>query len=93
MIGFKRRVKQIVCRHEFKVSALILTGIKHAKEPAKTDYAGWVKYFGEADKHPSHTQRVWWPCDKCGEGFYMHCGLDVHPRHGQIVSEESTDET
>ena len=90
MFNFKRRVKQAVCRHEFKLSALTLTGIKPAKEPARTDCAGWGKYFGEADKHPSHKARVWWPCDKCGEGFYMHCGLDVHPTYGRIIPEEAT---
>lgn len=28
------------------------------------------------------TDRVQWPCDKCGKVFNAHCGLDISPSNG-----------
>jgi hypothetical protein len=40
-------------------------------------------------KNPSaradESDRVIWPCAKCGRVFTAHCGLDISPKHGLIV--------
>lgn len=48
----------------------------------------WEAYYKERDKHISETNRVMWPCCKCGQIFYAHCGLDISPKYGSIVSDE-----
>jgi hypothetical protein len=35
------------------------------------------------------TERVSWPCAKCGRVFVAHCGLDISPEHGPIVPNSS----
>ncbi len=30
------------------------------------------------------TDRVEWPCDKCGEVFTAQCGLDIAPENGPL---------
>lgn len=74
------------CRHEFDTSDLKLTGISEPEEPDKyASYKEWVKYFHELHHGPSHTERVEWPCNKCGKPFRAHCGLDIAPRKGKII--------
>ena len=69
------------CAHEFSLTDLRLTGIPELEKPTTNGYAEWEKYFREIYTHESVTKRVAWPCCKCGEVFYAHCGLDVY-KHG-----------
>ena len=34
--------------------------------------------------------RVKWPCMKCGKIFYAHCGLDIAPKHGEVIYSPNT---
>lgn len=36
------------------------------------------------DEHAKYD-RVQWACCKCGTMFKAHCGLDISPKHGDIV--------
>jgi hypothetical protein len=69
------------CAHEFALADLRLTGIPELEKPTTNGYVEWEKYFREVYTHDSTTKRVEWPCCKCGEVFYAHCGLDVY-KHG-----------
>lgn len=84
-----RWLKKKLCNHEFKPSDLTQTGIKEQEKPESSNYREWLAYYEGRDKHPSHTHRVWWPCHKCGKGFYAHCGLDIAPKNGFIVNENA----
>ena len=70
---FKRK-----CKHEFALNDLRLTGIPEPEKPTGNDYKAWCEYFGKRYDHDSFTKRVAWPCAKCGEVFYAHCGLDIY---------------
>ena len=64
---------------------MTLTGIQEQKRPAENaTYAEWMEWHLGRDKDPAHTKRVSWPCAKCGEVFYAHCGLDIL-NHGKIM--------
>lgn len=72
------------CRHQFALCDQQLTGIQEQERPApNASYAEWMQWYRNRDKDPAHTKRVSWPCVKCGEVFYAHCGLDIL-RHGTI---------
>ena len=73
---FKRK-----CKHEFALDDLRRTGIPEPEKPHGNDYKEWCEYFGKRYDHDSVTKRVAWPCAKCGEVFYAHCGLDIY-KHG-----------
>ena len=86
--GSLRRVVQWLrrkcCRHQFALCDQQLTGIQEQERPAdNATYADWMQWHQSRDKDPAHTKRVSWPCVKCGEVFYAHCGLDIL-RHGTI---------
>lgn len=81
VMWFKRRQ----CNHEFKIKDLTLTGIKPLKTPVSNDYHEWVEYFSKYYGHDSVTKRVWWPCHKCGKGFYSHCGLSITLENGFMI--------
>ncbi len=83
------------CRHEFRLGDQSLTGIPIPEQPPRG--ASWKDCQKWADEvicgnHPSHTQRVQWPCCKCGKVFFGHCGLDVLSKHGHIASPNIADE-
>lgn len=77
------------CNHEFNTKDLELTGIPPLERPSnypyRASYHEWQEYYSNLDKHPSHTKRVVWPCNKCREKFYAHCGLDIAPKNGFIM--------
>ncbi len=76
---FKNREKK---KHDFNLDDLELTGFDPLKEPDNNDYDEWAKYYSEIYNHKSHTMRVKWPCRKCGEVFYAHCGIDILNKRG-----------
>jgi hypothetical protein len=79
-------MRQTFCRHKFQLGDQTLTGIPEQEKPApNASYGEWMEYFSSRNKHPSHTQRIKWPCAKCGKVFYEHCGLDVLSKHGEII--------
>jgi len=78
LLGFFGRK---LCRHEFDLDDLRLTGIPEPEMPIGTSYKEMCEYFYNRYEHESVTKRVAWPCCKCGETFYAHCGLDIY-KHG-----------
>lgn len=83
-------ILQWFCRHEFMLKDLTMTGIPVQEEPKiNAGYDAWSQYYQNRTKHPSHTQRVKWPCHKCDKVFYAHCGLDISPHYGPIVAPEN----
>lgn len=80
------RIRQYLCRHKFRLGDQSETGIAPPQKPAaNASLKVWQNYFHSLDKHPSHTQRIKWPCAKCGKVFYGNCGLDVLSKHGEII--------
>ena len=63
-----RFIKQKICRHEFNVEDITLTGIK-----PPTDF----NYISDTHYHDSVTKRVCCQCRKCGAFKYAHCGLEL----------------
>jgi hypothetical protein len=81
-----RWLRRKCCRHQFNLGDQQLTGIQEQERPAdNATYAEWMQWYQSRDKDPAHTKRVSWPCVKCGEVFYAHCGLDILSRHGKIM--------
>lgn len=75
--------KQTKCSHEFNLNELQLTNIPEPVKPNNNSYRDWVDYHSSYYDHPFNTNRVLWPCRKCGKIFYAHCGLDIL-KHGQM---------
>jgi hypothetical protein len=86
VVALTRLFRRSVCAHEFHLSDLQKTGIPPLETPIdRHDYRGWMTYYCNIYTHPSVTERVEWPCVKCGKVFRAHCGLDVLS-HGKISS-------
>ena len=66
------------CKHEFALTDLKKTGIPQLEKSVTASYKEWEQYYHDIYTHDSHTKRVVWPCAKCGEIFYAHCGLDIY---------------
>jgi hypothetical protein len=73
-----RWLRQILCRHEFYTNELS----KDYTPPEMPENLNWW----DERKHPAFTQRVCWPCHKCGKKFYSHCGLDIVGSKGKWVA-------
>jgi hypothetical protein len=59
--------------------------IPELPRPTNNNYHEWKLCYAIAPTHPLFTNRVKWPCFKCGKTFYAHCGLDISPKHGPIA--------
>ncbi len=82
-----RRLFRPACRHEFRYSDLMLTGIPKPPDPRRGASREELEKWGDevvCGKHPWHTERVSWKCHKCGKEFRAHCGLDVL-KHGTPI--------
>lgn len=89
MLRFVRRLRLVVCRHEFRLAELTYTGILQPAKPAiNAGYAAWLDYYLGLSEHPANSQRVSWPCAKCGKEFRAHCGLDILSR-GKMIDPPS----
>ena len=74
------------CHHAFRLEDLHKTGIPEPEKPADgASYQAWKDYHRELTEGPHHTERVEWPCARCGKVFRAHCGLDISPEHGPIL--------
>jgi hypothetical protein len=72
-------LKQRFCRHRLALEDLHLTGIKPPEKPNRlAPYDDWRDYWDEYWHGEWVKKRVAWPCDRCGEVFYAHCGLDLY---------------
>lgn len=81
-----RLFRRQVCRHEFRNEDLALTGIPKPPDPAPGATREELDRWGDeviGGKHPWHTERVRWPCAKCGTVFLAHCGLDILAGRGK----------
>lgn len=85
MNWIREYIKPYFCKHEFELKDLKKTGIQEPEPPAKSasfdEHCKWHKSLYEG---PWYTERVEWPCCKCGKVFRAHCGLDISPKHGFI---------
>lgn len=70
-------IRQYFCRHSFRLADLRFTGIPVPPRPATESFYVMLTYFASLADHPSHRERVEWPCLKCGRVFRAHCGLDI----------------
>lgn len=67
-----------LCKHEFCIDDIKLTGIPRLPKPKHGDgYQEWKVYLQAIYTHDSHTKRVKCNCDKCGELHYADCGLHL----------------
>lgn len=74
-----------VCRHEFDLNDLRKTGIQEPERPPNgAGVDAHIKWHQSLYTGPWYTERVEWPCCKCGKVFRAHCGLDISPEHGFI---------
>ena len=79
-------VRTRFCHHAFRLEDLHKTGIPEPEKPADgASYQAWKDYHRELTEGPHHTERVEWPCARCGKVFRAHCGLDISPEHGPIL--------
>jgi hypothetical protein len=78
-----RRQKR--CNHAFDLGDLKQTGIEPPTIHKDATLQEKIRFNQNLSKHPSHTERVIWPCCKCGKVFYAHCGLDISPANGFIT--------
>ncbi|MDP1580711.1 MAG: hypothetical protein Q8M02_10550 [Candidatus Didemnitutus sp.] len=84
--GFFRRFRQAICRHGFRLADLTNTGIPQPAKPTENaGYYEWLNYYARLSAHPANSQRVRWPCAKCGKVFFAHCGLEIMHTHGPIL--------
>lgn len=92
MVDLFKWFRKKFCKHRFAIEDLIITGIKELPAPETGGYDAWIEHFRIVNscKHPSHTHRVYWACDKCGKVFYAHCGLDIIGTHGTMFRREDT---
>lgn len=80
------------CRHEFNLADLKRTGIKEPERPENgAGYDAHMKWHQSLYTGPWYTERVEWPCCKCGKVFRAHCGLDITPKHGFIIPRKTTE--
>lgn len=70
-------IRQFLCRHRFNLADLELTNIPVPPRPATESFYVMLTYFASLADHPSHRERVEWPCRKCGRVFRAHCGLEI----------------
>lgn len=83
-------LRRFFCRHAFALRDLKLTGIPEPDKPYDgASYGAWLDYHRQLSEGPHHTQRVEWPCAKCGKVFRAHCGLDISPEHGPVLPDSS----
>ena len=83
-------LRRFFCRHAFALRDLELTGMPEPDKPADgASYEAWLDYHRQLSEDPHHTQRVEWPCAKCGKVFRAHCGLDISPEHGPVLPDSS----
>jgi hypothetical protein len=83
--GFLIAAKQELCKHEFELRDLHLTGISEPKLPSNgSGCQAFVDFQNELARGEAFTKRVVWPCSNCGKKFYAHCGLDISPKYGPI---------
>ena len=83
-------LRRFLCRHAFALRDLKLTGIPEPDKPADgSSYEAWLDYHRQMYEGPHHTERVEWPCAKCGKVFRAHCGLDISPEHGPVLPDSS----
>ena len=45
-----------------------------------------IKSLRMVNRDSDGEDRVEWPCQRCGEVFTAHCGLDIVPKHGYITT-------
>lgn len=66
------------CSHEFDINDLDRTNIPEIPDPGKDGYySEWVEYFSKYWKQPAFTERIEWPCWKCGKKFRGGYGLEI----------------
>lgn len=83
-------LRRFFCRHAFALRDLKLTGIPEPDKPGDgASYEAWLEYHRQLSEGPHNTQRVEWPCAKCGKVFRAHCGLDISPEHGPVLPDSS----
>ena len=70
---FKRTLiffRKKLCRHEFNIEDITLTGIKPPE-------VGKYNYITDTYSHDYITKRVCCECRKCNQFFYASCGLSL----------------
>ena len=81
-----RWIRHKLCRHQFDLDNLELTGIKEVEQPSsKVSYKEMEKWYNNRSTKDAFIKRVKWPCAKCGKVFFAHCDLDVLSKYGTIL--------
>lgn len=65
------------CSHVFEAKNIELTHIPELPKPKTRGYQEWWEYFDKVYDHDSIKKRIKCDCEKCGETFFAHCGLDL----------------